>query len=551
MANQDKKSGAHKEGRAIKKSALLLGVTLLIYAQVFGFGLIDGWDDFYYFIERELLDNWWSASIFERLFTPDIGYPSAIPTFLYVLFRESTAIVHGLVLLFHLLNVVLVYQVGRRWLRHEGAAFSVALLWAVHPVLAESVAWITNLKSVGAATCALAVLLIWRRYLDSPKVKYLLASGALFMLGLGFKPLAIMIMPLLVGLTILERPGQLKNAPFLVFSALGSAVTLIYLRISNAMHRDLIVQISGFELAEPELADTTARIGGAFFVQLRNIFLPLELHPMYFSSQMTAATVAVGWAGLIALLIYSAWAYLRCRPATAGMLFFWLSYLPSSGVEFMPRFTADTYTYLPLFGLLWSAAALSLQKGWFTVENRQRLGRFALIAAAAVFSLLSFMQTTRWESSESLWPAVLLDNPTDYVPYHMVAQTYYARGDYEQAARVWQEGVQYYSDPGGDRIMGLAMALEKAGRPDGALKHMVRILRGEFPKPERAESFTLYLLVQYDLPMPETPNDRQVVLRAAATQLNNPEIVGAAAQMAADYFRSQGEEELARRFGGK
>lgn len=549
MVQSEEKYGG--QTRTLISMAVLLGLSLLIYAQVVGFGIIGGWDDHYYFVERELLDSWWSATLWERVFTPDIGYPSAIPTFLYVLLRDSQALVHGLVLLFHLLNVALVYQVGRRWLNNDAAAFSVGLLWAAHPVLAESVAWITNLKSVGAATCALAVLLLWRRYLDEPRGIYLIAAFGLFIMGLGFKPLAVMIMPLLVGLTVLERPELLRRPLFLIFTAIGGVLTLAYLQIANQMHRDLIVEIAGFQPENTGLDDTLERIGGAFFVQLRNIFAPLELHPMYFSSQMTTATVAIGWAALILLLLYSGWTFFRCRPASSGMLFFWLSYLPSSGVEFMPRFTADTYTYLPLFGLLWSAAALALSREWFASEKHQQLGRFALIAMAVVFSLLSFMQVARWENSETLWPPVLLDNPTDYVPYHMVAQSYYARGEYEKAARVWQEGVQYYSDPGGDRIMGLAMALEKAGRPDQALLHMIRILRGDFPKPERAESFTLYLLVQYELPLPEAAEDRQLLLRAAETQISNPEIVGEAAQQAAEYFIGQGEEGVARLFKGK
>lgn len=152
--------------------AILLGVTVLIYAQVLRFGLISGWDDKLYFMSHSLLEGWPEASWRDRLLTPELGYPSPLPTAIYFLLHrlpEATAVAlaHGVNLIFHLINVCLAFAVARRFLPRLSQAFGATLIWAVHPVLAESVAWITNLKSLGMATAVLAAIWVWDRYLQS------------------------------------------------------------------------------------------------------------------------------------------------------------------------------------------------------------------------------------------------------------------------------------------------------------------------------------------------------------------------------------------------
>src|SRR5699024_3484390 len=152
------------------------------------FGFFPVWDDSLYLLNRLAVTDWPAASWTQRILTPELGYPVPLPTLLYYLFRQLppawvVPAVHLLSLGFHLVNVLLLYQIAARWRGAPGRkadkpvglsnkscggcapAFFAALLWAMHPFLVESVAWATNLKVVTLSTFLLGALAVWERHL--------------------------------------------------------------------------------------------------------------------------------------------------------------------------------------------------------------------------------------------------------------------------------------------------------------------------------------------------------------------------------------------------
>src|SRR5690554_1861081 len=100
---------------------LLVLITVAIYAQILSFGVMDTWDDQLFFMKRPELENWWGVSWYERLVTPEIGYPIPIPTFLYVLIQSLPGdwvlpASHGISVLLQCINAGLVYKLMTRWL---------------------------------------------------------------------------------------------------------------------------------------------------------------------------------------------------------------------------------------------------------------------------------------------------------------------------------------------------------------------------------------------------------------------------------------------------
>lgn len=535
----------------------LMALNLIIYLQVLSFGVIDGWDDYLYFLDHSLLEQWPDADWSERLLTPEIGYPGPIPTLLYFGVHQLPpglveAAAHGLNLGFHLVNVVLVLMVGRRFLDSPLHARLAALLWSVHPLLAETVAWISNLKSVGMATAVLGAMLVWGRYLETPRPRYLVAAGLCLVAGLGFKPPAVVILPLLLALTLLLRPELLWRPATIGFSAITGAVTAAYLWVAREIHHEFI-QEDGFAAGGLGLVETLERVGAAFRVQLENIFVPRELHPMYFADAVTTLEAALGLAALAGLVALTAWTWFKCRAAAAGLIFFWMNYLPHSGIEYLPRFTADTYMYLPLLGLLWAGLALFGRLEEVMVDRWSRVLKIGVVATVFAFSMLSFAQTARWSNPHTLWSPVLEEFPEQYPPYHMVGQVYFDEGEYEDAVKFFEAGLPYYQDVAGDRIMALGYALERSGRPAEALDHMVKVLSGhyvdgDFVEPAEADQYTLYLVMTYELSLPEEADRRGEVLDAARSVLEAGDLEADHARSVAEYLEEHDEPDLAQQF---
>src|SRR5690606_2454309 len=103
--------------------------------------------------------RWSSLPLVDRLLTPHIGYPIPLVTALYGLLHAAFGVqpmaFHALSLLVHLLNVALVFSLCLRFATGALPAALATGLWALHPVLAEPVSWVTGLKDLLLLTGAL------------------------------------------------------------------------------------------------------------------------------------------------------------------------------------------------------------------------------------------------------------------------------------------------------------------------------------------------------------------------------------------------------------
>lgn len=348
-------------------------------------------------------------------------------------------------------------------------------------------------------------------------------------------------------MTIIVRPRLLRKPSVLGLFTIMAVVTGVYLWIARALHHDLIAD-DGFAASATGFGETLQRIGGAFFLQLRNLVAPLDLHPIYFSDQVTAVQSGLGGMLFVGLLAASLWAFLKKQRAIAlGLLVFWGNYLPYSGLEYMPRFTADTYLYLPLWGLAIALVGLGNVLEASTVKRWARTGRIAGIAMVVAFGLLSILQTARWSDSASLWKPLLAAQPEQYVPHFLVGEIYFSAEEYEKAARVYAAGLEHFDDVAGNRAMPLAVALERAGHLEAARDHMIRVLSEEFPHTNEAESYALYLMITYQMPLPEGEGG-QMLVDAALAVLERDELAPEHAQDVAQYLREQGRDKVAERF---
>ncbi|MBK8340472.1 MAG: glycosyltransferase family 39 protein [Flavobacteriales bacterium] len=188
-------------------AAALLAV-IAIYHQVPSFAFTD-WDDLHYISDNALLKSLSIAQVRTEFSRYVMGNYHPITMLSYsaeiALFGKSPGAMHVTNLLLHLLNVVLVGLFLRKLTRNDLLAALVALLWAVHPMRVESVAWLSARKDLLMLCFGLLMLLAYLRWRDRERpVWYLLAFVAFLFSGLS-KAMAVSFVPCLL-LIDLARP---------------------------------------------------------------------------------------------------------------------------------------------------------------------------------------------------------------------------------------------------------------------------------------------------------------------------------------------------------
>ena len=102
-------------------------------------------------------------------------------------------------LLLHVGNVFLVFVVSKKLFGNNILpAGLVALLFGIHPMHVESVAWISERKDVLYVLFFLLALLQYLKYIEKDKSKYLVYTALFFLLSLFSKPAAITLAPILL-----------------------------------------------------------------------------------------------------------------------------------------------------------------------------------------------------------------------------------------------------------------------------------------------------------------------------------------------------------------
>lgn len=354
------------------------------------------------------------------------------------LFGLSPLPMHGVSLVWHILNTVLVYFVWRALTGATWRSAIVAALFALHPLHVESVAWISERKDVLSTFFWLVGLALYVGYVRHPSViRYVLIALALI-LALLAKPMAVTFpcTLLLLDLWPLRRWPRLgwwmllrEKIPLFVIVFAHSVATFFAQHSSGAA--DFGQRFS--------LADRLGNAVVAYVRYLGKTFWPNSLAPFYpHPGQWPAWTVA-GSLALIATISVVAWRLHRTHGWFAfGWLWFLGTLVPVIGiVQVGAQSMADRYTYVPLLGVftlfVWGAAALATHG-----PKLRRAFIGMAIVAVSCSGFLTQKQVSAWENSISLYERSIAagqDNAT--VRYLLAVAT-------QAAGRPEAEAVAHY-----------------------------------------------------------------------------------------------------------
>jgi len=356
-------------------------------------------------------------------------------------------------LLFHLLNTALVFRLayvlgGRR----TAVAAIAALVFGLHPMHVESVAWISGRKDVLYVCFFLAGLLAWLRHRKTGSRSWAAAALALFVASVLCKAMAV-VFPLVLFLVdyLQKRPWSrrlvLEKVPFLAVSAgFGAAAVVIQSR---------------------EAISTVYPLGQRLLFACYGLVLyavkflvPVGLSAFYPYPPRNAPLPALFWLAPVLVLGTAAGVWLLRRrsrvPAFALGFYLVTVILVLQILSVGQALLADRYTYLSYVGL-------TFLLGWMLDRaTRARLRPAAagrVLAVVAVAGGLALAAATRerirvWSGSERLWTDVI--------------------GKYPDAAEAYANRGSFYGESG--RVQDALADLQKAVSLDGSRARYLELL---------------------------------------------------------------------------
>lgn len=460
-------------------AGLLVGLVLITYLPAYGAGFV--WDDDYYVFANPTLRDWAGlASIWVDPFATPQYYPLVHTSFWleYRLVGPSPHLYHLTNVVLHGANAVLLWRILVR-LAVPGA-WAVAVVFALHPVQVESVAWITERKNVLSTLFYLWAALTYLRFAalaDGGTVDRRLLAGTwlLYVAALLSKSVTASLPAALLLVLWWKRGTWLRRdwvtlAPMLLAGAAAGLLTM-WLEREHVLARGPEWDLS--------LVDRVLIAGRALWFYASKLVWPQDLAFIYPRWAIDPGAVWQYLYPLAAMALIAALFALRGRigrgPLTA-VLFYAGTLFPALGFfNIYPMrysFVANHFQYLACVGLIVlfvAPVAGRLQRRHPGARARAVMAA-PLIAVVAVLGGLSWWNALTYADAETLWRDTLAKNPGAWMAHHNLGMELDAEGRHDEAKAHYRAAVSL--EPSHFRARHkLGRSLAREGRLDEAIAH--------------------------------------------------------------------------------
>ncbi len=387
-----------------------------------------------------------------------------------VLGHGSAFVFHVVVVALHLVATAAVYALALELAGSVALALATALLFGLHPVHVESVAWISALNDPLFAAFSFFALTSWIRWRRAGSPGRPWGAGALLLAALLSKELALAIVPIVLLFDLVRERREGESAGR--WGGLTSGGLCVWLPFALAIGAWYLARVLVFGELGAGLGRTTTwfGVGPARLAQLRlelvggytwlglwpvdlNLFHPFRpvlsgSDPQFVRALLCCAALAAG--------LWFAW------KRGLRMLVFALGFLPLSILPALVRVEslgvsplAERYLYLGVFGVVFAIAWLA----WKLLP--QALAIVLCLAIATGYSLRTVERIGFWHDEETMFRALVRESPDVPQGYwglgRVLLERYRAQGaieDLREAMDVFFQGLDL---------------LQRAQRGDGSI----------------------------------------------------------------------------------
>ena len=403
---------------------IIVGVTLLAFLPTLGADFVN-WDDGDYSYENKFITNLFNPEIFTRAvqgnYHPLTMFSMAIN---YAISGTNAWSYHLFNLVFHLINCILVFRLAYLLSdKNNFIALVTALLFGIHPMHVESVAWVSERKDVLYGLFFLLGLISYVKYVDENSKRHYVLAMVFMFLSLLSKPAAVIFPVVLFSIDFLRKRKLnfslvLEKIPFFLFAlALGVATYMLQKKAGA-------VASLGYEPGQ--------KILFPFYGIMMYVFkalLPFNLSAFYELPVIGVDLPAEYYAAPFFCLLLGIALYFsikKNRTIAFGILFFLINLLlVIQIVSVGSAIVADRYTYIPYIGLFFIAA--------WAIDKYARKNSSAFVTGITVIlAFLTFNQVLVWHNGASLWDKALKVAPSARA-YNNRGNLYLKQNDFASA----------------------------------------------------------------------------------------------------------------------
>jgi tetratricopeptide (TPR) repeat protein len=417
-------------------AALIIVATLAVFFPTIHNGFTN-WDDGYYLVNnpdiRSLsLQN--IAAIFSSFYVAQY-VPLVVVSFAveYHFFGLDPFVVHFTSLFVHLITTILVFTVVKRWKFSDEVAFMAALLFGIHPLHVEAVAWTSARKDILSSFFLFGSMLSYYRFEEngSDRRRYYILSLFLFLAAIGSKA-TVMFLPFfflaeafLTGKTI--KTTVRNMLPFVMISVFFAGLVIYSLGEAGGLSvGGKFTPIETFSIASYDI-----------IFYLSKTLIPAGLSSVYPFPLSADGTLSAEIYIAAVIFIFAAAACIIYRKIlsvySVPLAFSFFALLPTLQlVSFGSMIAADRFMYVPLLGLLAVFASL-FHRIFFSRWKNVIVPYIVFGAIACAYGAVTWQRVPVWRDSETLWTDAIEHFPEFPISYFSRGQHYFTQLKYDKA----------------------------------------------------------------------------------------------------------------------
>jgi Flp pilus assembly protein TadD len=432
------------------------------------------WDDVHFIKDNIFLR---SPAYLLRILTADVAAgsgeiynyyrPLTTVTYLldYSLWRLNPAGYHISGILLHILVAVAVYLLLLLLFRDNLVALIAGLIYVIHPIQTETVAYISGRPDSLAALCILACFISYLKQIDIRGIRLTALTPFLYLLALLSRENSVVLPGLLLLYHVAFRK-RIRLSCFLPLAGMAAGYILI---------RSVLLDKA---MVPTTLLDRLPGFFAALTGYCRLLLLPVDLHQEYglilfpFNDLRVLAGILIA----VLLLIFSIRNWIKKRGGILFFSIFWffIALSPVSGIYPIKAYIAEHWLYLPAIGIFTLLAA-----GYVALLHRGRC-RFPVIvlgvSALLCYGGLTAKQNLYFHDPLSFYERTIRYNPRSARMRNNLGNIYFTRGRVADAARSYQEAIALepgYPNP----YNNLGNVFYRAGEYDRAVPLFLRAIK--------------------------------------------------------------------------
>lgn len=426
----------------------MFAAALVVYVNCLGHSFV--WDDQYLVVDNPQIKDWRRVA---SLFVSDL-FPPVQPSGYYRPLQALTNLadyhVWGLLPAgFHLTNILLhaaaalmFYAVVVVLLRNPHAALLAALLFAVHPLHTEAIAYVAGRSDPLAAVFLLAAVLGFVFHRRGAGTLWLIASITCFALALLAREASLVLILLLPLIDANER--RLRDEPVSGLRSARSVVPYVAVLIAYVLVRRAVIAAPAL-IGPPGDTPVGLRLltmMNAFAQYCALLLVPVNLHMERTVTVATSLAYPAGVVGLVLLLsLIAAAVYARraAWPVTLGIAWFLITLIPVANLWPLATFMAEHWLYVPSMGVF-------LLIGW-TLDRvlpmrQQRTALAVTLLACTVLGAATIIRNRDWRGPIPLFEATTRSAPHSARAWTNLANAYREAGHVDAARSASDRALQ-------------------------------------------------------------------------------------------------------------